>query len=123
MIELILVRRLKQIYWPKWCTQLTLDRVQRAEPRGYEPPTHRDVRYDAGRVHYLLRELRRRQSLDPVELETTWNGHSPVGTVMLDGHHRFVATVLAHKRRIPVDVGGLVLVRDWLVGGPEQYPL
>lgn len=124
MTDLVLVNRLRQAYWPSWLRHWTLGRVLLAKPREFRPHDSRQEKpYDCGRVHFLLREIRAGKPIEPVEIETTWHGHSPIGLILLDGHHRFVASVLAGKRRIPANVGGLVDLRDWLVGERREFPL
>lgn len=123
-VDHVLTGRLKQSYWPAWLQLLTLARVLGTEPREF---CHEDLRasdsgYDAGRIHFLLRQIKAREPLDPIEIDTSWYNHSPVGIIVIDGHHRLVAAVLARKRRIPASVGGLVKARDWLVGESPVCP-
>ena len=112
----VLVRRLQCAYWPTWCRQVAEDRrLPRARPRDYVE-TPRDRWYDLGRVNHFVREFRTGRPVAPILIDTQWHGTSPLGPVIDDGHHRFIAAVIARKRRIAADVGGLVLHRDWLIG-------
>lgn len=123
-VDHVLTGRLKQSYWPEWLQRLTFSRVLSYKPREFcaELDRELDQNYDAGRVHFMLRQLKAGDPLDPIEIEATWHGFSPNGITVLDGHHRLAASVLARKRRIPASVGGLVKARDWLVGTTNVYP-
>lgn len=121
----ILLNRLRQFYWPGWLNRLTLTRVLRSRPRQFESEQLRvyDRGYDAGRVHFLMRQLHKRRGLDPIEIDTTWHGNSPVGLVVTDGHHRLVAAVLAGRQSVRASVSGLVDMRRWLTGDTDKCPL
>ena len=121
-----IVRRLQRVYWPRDILGMyTLERVLRAKPvpefvREEDPRRCRDS-FNLGRVHHFYRMLRRGQKITPIEVETYVSSHSFSycswgGPFVQDGHHRFAAAVLAHKRRIPVTFGGLVEQLRWLTG-------
>jgi len=124
-VDLILINRLRQLYWPTWLRRMTIERVLRAKPCDFEDERLRPLRrnYDAGRIHFMLIQLRRREPLDPIDVEATWSCNTPDGLWVSDGHHRLVASVLARKRRILANVWGIVATRDWLVGKTRRCPL
>lgn len=115
--DAVLVHRLQCAYWPTWCRQIAEDRrLPRARPLPDHVDLPRDRWYDLGRVSYFLRELRAGRALDPILVETDWHNDRAYLPVIDDGHHRFIAAVIARRRRIFASVGGLVRQRDWLVG-------
>lgn len=61
-------------------------------------------------------------SLDPIEIDWIWYGTSPSEITLRDGHHRFIAAVLAKKRWITADYSGPVDVIEWLEGKAKKRP-
>lgn len=128
MTSLVLVSRLRLAYWPDWCAGIRLRDVLRAEPISKwlaEGSKRRNSRYDHGRIRHFMDQLEAGRLVDPIEVETVWSwphGH-PYGLEIYDGHHRFMAAVFLRRRRIQAQVGGLVDLREWLVGERRRWPL
>jgi hypothetical protein len=98
--------------------------VLKAKPLAYRRESDRmNDPYDAGRIHFLLLELRYGAELEPIEIDMQWRGLEVTGLVVTDGHHRLAAHILARKRRIPASVGGLVPMIEWLTGARRKCPL
>ena len=121
--DLILVSRLKALYWPAdivghYSTRVILAARPVPRFRSY----NRNLAYDLGRVHHMYNQLKAGKSLDPVELDWIWMGFSPARLDLLDGHHRFVAHILARKKRIPAIHGGPVDALEWLKGERSSAP-
>lgn len=125
MADQVLTGRLTQWYYPPWLRRFTLEHVLRSRPREFEHETTRmhDRGYDAGRIHFLLLQLRSGAELTPIELDMSWHGSSVTGLVVIDGHHRLVAHVLGRKRHIPASVSGLVSMIEWLRGERRKCPI
>jgi hypothetical protein len=120
----VLIGRLTQWYSSELVRHYPLERVLKAKPLEFWRETCRwGGRYDAGRIHFLLRQLRRGESLDPIEIDMRWCGDSVSGLSVIDGHHRLAAHVLARKRRISAGVSGLVPMIEWLTGARRKCPL
>jgi hypothetical protein len=134
-VDLALVHRLKQCYWPKGVFSVyTREAVLAAEPQPRFRNEHwrgqrdyDDLTYDFGRVRFFMQQLKQRIKLDPIVVETKvfpTRGNPPAwGPPQIeDGHHRFAAAVMAKCRRIPMQFGGLLTTRDWLVGTKRLAP-
>jgi hypothetical protein len=120
-VERVLTRRLRDCYWPTGAQATTLDRVLAAEPVVvYVPEPERALlegadadAFHLGRVHHFYQQLRRGRALDPILVESAvYLG----GPIIVDGHHRFAAAVLARRRRVPIAFGGLLTTLAWLRG-------
>lgn len=125
MSERILVQRFKSLYWPEALCQDFADeaRVLAATPvTGYMHGGRNEFDYHWGRIHYFYQTLKSGGSLDPIEIDWIWYGTSPVEITLRDGHHRFIAAVLAKKRRITADYSGPVDVVEWLEGKAKKRP-
>jgi hypothetical protein len=120
----VLVGRLTQWYKSELVRRHPLGRVLRAKPLEFQHEICRwDAQYSAGRIHFLLRQLKHGEELDPIEIEMQWRGLEVTGLVVTDGHHRLAAYILARKRRIPANVSGIVPVNEWLTGARRKCPL
>lgn len=120
----VLVGRITQWYKSELVQRHPLARVLKAKPLEFWHEKLRwDGRYDAGRIHFLLRQLRRGESLEPIEIDMRWRGLEVTGLAVTDGHHRLAAHILARKRRIPANVSGIASVNEWLTGARRKCPL
>ena len=130
MTDRVLVGRLQQAYWPVWLQHLTLTRVLRTAPCEYLDEQQRSAcrGYDAGRVHFFVKQLRQRETLKPIEIDQQWGRFgSPLCPIVVDGNHRFLAHVLLHKRWISASLSGVVTTRvvtthEWLRGKGRMPP-
>jgi hypothetical protein len=128
VVDSILVRRLQAVYWPGWCRTI----VERPAKVLAATPVHQfcehgsrpdqtDHPFHLGRVRYFLDELQRGAAIAPIDVDQivfpTRGGPPSWGPpCVLDGHHRFMAAVLARTRRIPASCSGLCTSIDWLKG-------
>jgi hypothetical protein len=120
-VNRVLVQRLKSLYWPKGILDhYTRKPVLTAKPVSRFRDENRTDAYDFGRVHYFITRLRDGETLAPVDIDWTWRGMHPDRVVMDDGHHRFVAHVLARKRWMLVSYGGPVDALRWMEGKGEK---
>jgi hypothetical protein len=135
--DLVLVDRLRAVYWPSFLHGWTLDRVLSVEPvASFVPNRERwalallagsEDPYDLGRVRYFYEVLKTGGSVDPISVDThvypTRGGPPTWGNPFVDdGRHRFVAAVLAECRTIPASCGGLVEQVNWLTGKTKKPP-
>lgn len=82
----------------------------------------RDTAYDYGRVRFLVEEIQARRMLDPIVLDNFYEGFSPRGLFVVDGHHRLIAAALCKMPRIMAAYHGGRVVLDWLVGRRKTLP-
>lgn len=68
----------------------------------YRPPGSRPPGYNRRRIGWLLRH----GWTDAPELDWVWSGLTYDRPVLLDGHHRFCAAILAGDTRFLVDYSG-----------------
>lgn len=116
-LDLILVGRLREVYWGSVAQSWTEARVRCAPPQSaYLDVDQRTPEWDLGRVHHFVQLLEARQELDPIVIDSRVYGLSWGPPFVWDGHHRFVAAVLVRRRRILASCGGLVTSIEWLTG-------
>ena len=122
-IDHVLVSRLKRVYWPEWCDDVARDRrMPRMRPQTEHVSFPRSRWYDIKRVRHFIDCINSGRGLDPISIDTYVHQYrvgSPIIwglPIVEDGHHRFIAAVVAGKRRIAASVSGLVRHRDWLIG-------
>lgn len=123
-ITQVLVQRFKRLYWPKEVLgHYNLKLVLAADPKPRYKWKGRDDAYDFGRVHYMYDILKSGGTLDPVQIDWKWSHWgTPIAADLIDGHHRYVAHVLARKKRMDAVVSGPVEGIDWLSGKLEVEP-
>lgn len=68
----------------------------------YAPPNHRRPSYSRNRIAWLLRHGWE----DPIEVDWVWRGSTPAYLVVVDGHHRLCAAVLANDESVLVSYSG-----------------
>lgn len=126
LLDWILVGRLKAAYWGPLVQSWTEKRVREAQPQPlYADPgssTREAAAWDLGRVHHFLQLVEDGGQLDPIVIDNHYdrNGWGP--PFIVDGHHRFVASVLARRRRILASCSGLVSSSEWLAGWRRRRP-
>lgn len=78
--------------------------------------------WDLGRIHHFVLELRAGKAVDPIELDNdcTWETIGP--PIICDGHHRFIAALLAGIATIPATYGGRVDILNYLTGKRKTPP-
>lgn len=130
MADVILVARLKQVYWPDWLAAY----YKRHDPRKSGPvcpyldEQSRGGRrgYDVQRTRFFLREIENGIDLEPILVESRcfqYRVGSPISwgnPEVTDGHHRYVAAVLSRMKNIRVSFGGLVDHLRWLKGEIDE---
>lgn len=120
-----LTERLAQHYDPflplgftKWPS---LGRVLRYPDRKYINMAGRDMNYHLGRLAYFVRLLKSGESLTPIEVDNRCdNSQVYPEAIILDGHHRFGASLLVNEPKIPISYGGCIDVLEWLIGVRTQ---
>lgn len=124
--ELALVDRLVKVYWPFWLH----DYYEKHDPWKAEPIGYRNERerchtkkYDERRVAHFLDMLTLGLNVEPIQVDCRWYGTQPGPPEVVDGHHRYVAHVIYGARHIPMSFGGLVVVKEWLQGTREAWPV
>lgn len=122
MNSLVLVDRLREVYWSEVMEEFYDDIVYTAVPVShYVDHDERDNPYHYGRVHHFIQQFQKRKLVDPISIDSqvlgSGNGWVSWGPPFVDdGHHRFAAAVLLNKRHILASCGGLVSSIDWLTG-------
>lgn len=114
----ILVSRLAAVYDPfqvlfgRELCDLSPDYFDiRPEP-GFVEIVERDVTYHRGRIAYLVEAWPH----EPIEVDNDWHRWGPGGPIVVDGHHRLCAAILAHRRRIACSYSGAMRTLRWLEG-------
>lgn len=110
MTSLILLSRLRRLYWPAWCSHHLTCPLPSPVSR-YVPEPKRTQGYDAGRIRYFMDELQAGRPVDPIVIDN--------GPTVNDGHHRLVAAVRAGRQRIPAWFIGPERLGKWLSGGNQ----
>jgi len=128
----ILVERLHQCYWPSWLSEhYNGFNPRRTKPIAYIEELRRDkVRnYDRRRVRFFLDEIAAGRKLAPIDVESRVYGYQSITAPpawgppeVVDGHHRYVAAVLAGLKKIPANFGGLTSSIEWLIGKRDTVP-
>lgn len=125
-VEMALVDRLVRIYWPQGMNDYYAENDPwKAEPIGYvdERKRYRIRDYDERRVAYFLDKLTLGLEVDPIGIDCRWYGMHPGPPEVVDGHHRYVAHVIYGAQHIPMSFGGLVVVKNWLEGKTDAWPV
>lgn len=83
----------------------------------------RTSRYHRGRIVHFAELLAAGEDLEPVDIDNVCSGNyiAPV-PLMLDGHHRFTAAILANKPTLPMNYGGRCDLLRWLTGKSDRLP-
>lgn len=123
LVSNIIVQKFRELYWPEGVLDhYTLKSVLAAK----QVPSHRVfLRTNAanfGRVHFFYNQLKAGNTLDPVEIDWSWSSYGPEDICLLDGHHRYVAYVFAHKKWMPATYSGPVDALRWLEGKSRRRP-
>ena len=129
----ILVDRLVATYeWPNDDPQsapfrrLTLEEVLGHRPVAAYLDDHSrivDEAWHIGRVRFFYDELRAGRVLDPISIDNRCDrGHIYPEPILLDGHHRLAASVIAGSRTILAWYGGRLDLLAYLTGGRRTCP-
>ncbi len=81
--------------------------------------------YHLGRIRHFRDELLAGRTIDPVVVDNRFPAgmHSMYAEpVLIDGNHRFAATVVAGIPKVKVSYGGRIDVLRWLQGRRKTYP-
>lgn len=96
---------------------------QPAEPEFIEGFVERSDEWHLGRVRYFCDILERGGKIDPIEVDNYCvGGYIEPEPIVLDGHHRLIAHMVARAERIPVDYSGRVDLRKYLTGEKKNRP-
>lgn len=134
MPDLILVHRLRDAYYPEFIQEYidNRDRTLKAAIQSQYTGSTRlrnNVQWSRGRVRHFYNLFKQGAEVDPIEVDNEVHQYrvgSPIswgGPLIMDGHHRFIAAILAGKRKIWADVGGLVSTIEWLQGKRPYEPI
>lgn len=125
MVSHILIDRLKRCYW----SQHLADYYTEHDPLRCEPIEYADdvervkiSDYDERRVRFFVDELHAGRKLDPIQIDSRWHYNRPDPPSVIDGHHRYVAAVIAGEKKIAADCGGVVSMIRWLEGKRKTVP-
>ncbi len=128
----ILVDRLCALYgWPSEGStnpfrRITLDELLRHRPATeYRDDMTRivDETWHVSRVRFFYDELLAGRQLDPISIDNVCDGgHIYPEPILIDGHHRLAASVLASVRTILAWYGGRIDLRDYLTGRRLRCP-
>lgn len=81
-----------------------------------------DPNWHCGRIAHFVNMIRKGLPLDQIEVDMRWHLDHCVGISVLDGHHRLCAADIAGLDRIPVSIGGIVDIIEWLAGIHDNAP-
>ena len=127
----IIVERLCNLYWPNGPSEfyrgITLEEFLRHRPANeYLGDFARYAADDAwhfSRARFFYDELLAGRTLDPISIDNRCDGGNIYAQpVLLDGHHRLGASLLAGVRVIPAHYGGRIDLRDYLTGRRRTCP-
>jgi hypothetical protein len=128
----ILVDRLTALYgWPSEGSTNPFPKIALTRLLGHRPASQYrddmtrivDEAWHVSRVRFFYDELLAGRSLDPISLDNVCNrGHIYPEPIVLDGHHRLAASILADARIILAWYGGRTDLRDYLTGRRHRCP-
>jgi hypothetical protein len=79
--------------------------------------------WDLRRTRFFFDEIRAGRKLDPISIDNMCRGrHIYPQPIVIDGHHRLGASLIAGARTILAHYGGLVSLREYLTGRRRDYP-
>ncbi len=79
-------------------------------------------RWHIGRVRFLVRRLDEGWTPDPIEIDNYCDHGHVYGPLVLDGHHRLIASIVVGKPTIKAVYSGRVDIRDYLTGRRKTPP-
>ncbi len=130
MIDLLLVRRLVKLYSIGEAGEEF--KLKARDLRGVAPiaeflPEDKRVTvprsWHIGRVRHFYDLIKAGQAPDPITVDNVcYENYISPAPVVLDGHHRLVASVLAKALTIPAHYSGRVDVLDYLMGKRLRVP-
>lgn len=82
-----------------------------------------DSKYHYGRIRFFVERLQGGYTLDPLEVDNRCSRYSILPEpILLDGHHRLAALILAGTESIKVNYGGRLDVLRYLQGKRKNPP-
>lgn len=81
------------------------------------------LRWHMGRVRYLARRLDEGWTPEPIDIDNYCDRGHIYGPIVLDGHHRLVASIVVGKPTIKASYSGRVDIRDYLTGRRVTPPV
>lgn len=129
-IDYLLTERLEKVYDPFSMLGLSRETLTLQVQMGSKDPvvdhaeyTDRNESYHVGRVRYFVERLLLGGHLTPVVLDNACAyGHVYPELVVLDGHHRMCAYLLAGRARVPASYSGRVDFLRYLCGASNKRP-
>lgn len=133
-IDLVIATRLWRLYRNEWADDLRKGLTAKSilvhppqpefredAPRWFDTPEER--LWDLGRIRYFYDQIKAGQKIDPIDVDNQCShGRVHPVPIVLDGHHRLIAAVVA-RARIPVSYGGRVDLLDYLTGKRRHPPV
>ena len=120
--DTIIADRLLEYYDPWFCLDVTpQDAATPHYPLVHEHQSYdlRDKDYHLGRITYFRDLLLDGAALDPIDIDNDWDLGCPI---VVDGHHRLCAAILAKVPTIPAQYGGRVDFLRYLTGARKTKP-
>jgi hypothetical protein len=88
----------------------------------YQPGVNECPSWHLGRVRHFVDLLLSGAKVEPIEVDNEWSGTTPVGPIIIDGHHRIVAHMIARKQRINIKYSGWTDFLDYMTGKTDSKP-
>lgn len=124
--DVILTGRLAQCYDPFKHLGIEppkLSDIEHLDDIEFRPAEDRDEAYHRRRLATFVRQIRSGQALEPIPIDNKcWGGYISPCPIVLDGHHRLGAAILADAPTLLIDYGGRLDVLKWLTGQTDEPP-